>query len=197
MKNHSLKTAPRFFDVVESGIKTFELRLNDCDFQVGDMVILQEYYKELDYYSGRMIVGDITYIYDGDDSPLKLIEGYCCFSFKLKPLFNPSTIDLLATFPFHNPMNANAPTYESKLLHAQTAPRACLMMEFSGHPPKKSNEAVDRLTMPCLNYREQQYPPRYYRSCDCKRFSSASCPECGSLLCSTCKAVMACKCLPF
>ena len=40
---HKLKTWPVFFADVESGVKTFEIRKNDRNFQVGDILILEEY----------------------------------------------------------------------------------------------------------------------------------------------------------
>ena len=41
-QHHKLKTESAFYQAVEAGIKTFELRVNDRNFQVGDMVTLQE-----------------------------------------------------------------------------------------------------------------------------------------------------------
>ena len=41
-QHHTLKTESAFYQAVEAGLKTFEFRLNDRNFQVGDMVTLQE-----------------------------------------------------------------------------------------------------------------------------------------------------------
>jgi|TARA_Y100000310_G_scaffold298310_1_gene332146 hypothetical protein len=46
MKTHELKTEPKYFGRLVSGDKTFEIRKNDRDFQVGDELILKEYDKE-------------------------------------------------------------------------------------------------------------------------------------------------------
>lgn len=41
MQTHKLKTRGLYFDAVESGEKTFEVRLNDRAFQKGDILELQ------------------------------------------------------------------------------------------------------------------------------------------------------------
>lgn len=40
---HELKTLTQFFPFVKSGAKTFEIRLNDRNFQVGDTLLLREW----------------------------------------------------------------------------------------------------------------------------------------------------------
>lgn len=40
MQIHKLKTEERYFDAVERGEKTFEVRKNDRAFQTGDMLVL-------------------------------------------------------------------------------------------------------------------------------------------------------------
>jgi len=42
MKHH-LKTWPDHFDAVETKVKTFEVRLDDRNYSVGDILVLQEY----------------------------------------------------------------------------------------------------------------------------------------------------------
>lgn len=39
---HDLKILPRYFDAVEDGSKPFEVRRNDRDYQVGDILLLRE-----------------------------------------------------------------------------------------------------------------------------------------------------------
>ena len=40
---HDLKILPEYYDAVDKGVKTYELRFDDRDFAVGDMLILREF----------------------------------------------------------------------------------------------------------------------------------------------------------
>lgn len=59
---HELKTWPEYFEPVCSGVKRFEYRKNDRDFQVGDILWLREYDPATDKYSGRAIFVEVTYV---------------------------------------------------------------------------------------------------------------------------------------
>lgn len=63
---HELKTWPDFYRVVESGEKTFEIRLNDRDFHVGDTLWLREYTAKTKVYSGRSCRRVVTYLLAGE-----------------------------------------------------------------------------------------------------------------------------------
>ena len=41
MKIHELKIKENYYNDIKKGIKTFELRRNDRDFQVGDMILFK------------------------------------------------------------------------------------------------------------------------------------------------------------
>ncbi|MFH7619636.1 DUF3850 domain-containing protein [Leuconostoc mesenteroides] len=43
MKIHELKLDTEYFDDVNSGLKTFEIRKNDRDYQVGDLLSLSRF----------------------------------------------------------------------------------------------------------------------------------------------------------
>lgn len=59
---HALKIRPEYFAVVALGRKTFELRRNDRDFRVGDILRLREWDGER--YTGRTVQRRITYTLD-------------------------------------------------------------------------------------------------------------------------------------
>lgn len=40
---HVLKIQPKYFEMVKWGIKRFELRKDDRNYQVGDFIVLREY----------------------------------------------------------------------------------------------------------------------------------------------------------
>jgi len=59
---HELKCWEKFYKYIEDGTKTFEIRYNDRNFQVGDTLYLREY-NDLDgVYTGRKLYAEVTYI---------------------------------------------------------------------------------------------------------------------------------------
>jgi hypothetical protein len=65
-KHHKLKTLTNFYQDVERGKKKFEVRFNDRDFKVGDIVCLQEFIPP-STYTGREIRKEVGYILDDLD----------------------------------------------------------------------------------------------------------------------------------
>lgn len=61
---HGLKIHPEYYQEVLLGRKTFEIRKNDRNYQVGDMVRLCEYDPNKKEYTGRKLYKEITYITD-------------------------------------------------------------------------------------------------------------------------------------
>lgn len=80
---HALKTWPQYFEQVESGEKTFELRKNDRDYKVGDVILLQEYNPESNQYTGNEWTGIITYTL-ADAVKFGLMDGYVILGIKEK-----------------------------------------------------------------------------------------------------------------
>lgn len=76
-KKHFLKILPEYFNEVQKGNKTFELRKDDRDYQVGDYIILQEF--ENGAYTGRECGSyKITYILRNCPE-YGLMNGFCIF----------------------------------------------------------------------------------------------------------------------
>lgn len=62
---HELKVWPEFYEPLKTGEKTFEVRLNDRDYRVGDLLHLREYKPGGDPpYTGRSIYRRVTYLAD-------------------------------------------------------------------------------------------------------------------------------------
>jgi uncharacterized protein DUF3850 len=63
---HRLKTWPDFFESVESGEKTFEVRsIADRSFEVADRLLLVEYDPELGVETGRTLRRRVSYVLVG------------------------------------------------------------------------------------------------------------------------------------
>lgn len=79
MTIHELKISPIYFWDVYNGKKMFELRKDDRDYKVGDLITLREY--ENGQYTGREIK-NIPIVYILRDVPeYGLKEGYCILGF--------------------------------------------------------------------------------------------------------------------
>jgi hypothetical protein len=78
MKTHQLKIWPQWFDAVRQGAKTFEIRKDDRNFNVGDELTLEEFKPGVGAYTGRVIEKRIVYISRGDNAEaIGLLAGYC------------------------------------------------------------------------------------------------------------------------
>ena len=77
---HELKILPKYFDAVAKRIKTFEIRKNDRNYQVGDTLILEEW--DNGHYTGRTISRYVCYVYYGDGT-YGVPDGWCVMSLKI------------------------------------------------------------------------------------------------------------------
>lgn len=59
---HELKTWPEYFRALRRGVKPFEIRNDDRNFQVGDILVLREWEPDLEEYSGEVIEREVTYV---------------------------------------------------------------------------------------------------------------------------------------
>lgn len=76
---HALKCEPEYFKDVLSGKKTFEVRINDRQYKVGDLLALNEYDMEDEAYTGASCLTYIDYILDNCDY---CKDGYVILSIK-------------------------------------------------------------------------------------------------------------------
>lgn len=77
-KLHTLKILPEYFNDIKIGVKTFELRKSDRDFNLHDTLLLKEF--DGDNYTGRELIKTITYILHGGNYGLN--KDYCILGIK-------------------------------------------------------------------------------------------------------------------
>jgi ASC-1-like (ASCH) protein len=56
------KIWPEYFELIQSGKKGFELRLNDFDVAEGDTLVLEEWDPNTKEYTGRKIEKEVSYV---------------------------------------------------------------------------------------------------------------------------------------
>lgn len=84
MNKHQLKTVAPHFQLLWDKKKTFEIRKDDRNFQVGDLLFLREYDVNSDInggYTGRCHIEKISHILR-DAPEYGLAPGYCIISFE-------------------------------------------------------------------------------------------------------------------
>lgn len=74
---HNLKTWREYFEQVDNRVKTFEIRKNDRDYKVGDILILEEYDPVEEIYTGR--TASVIVSYTLSEQPF-VLEGYICMA---------------------------------------------------------------------------------------------------------------------
>jgi hypothetical protein len=76
---HELKTWSEYYSLVEDRVKNFEVRLNDRDYQVGDVLVLKEFSAGTQRFTGRSVRRSITYVLSHPDF---VKEGHVILSIK-------------------------------------------------------------------------------------------------------------------
>ena len=85
---HDLKTWPKYFIPIVTGIKTFEIRINDRDFKARDILHLQEYDPDTNKYTGQALSMQVSFIMELDMFGLKNTVAM-----GIVPYFNKETND--------------------------------------------------------------------------------------------------------
>ena len=92
MTIHKLKLSTIYYDDSASGIKTFEIRNNDRNFKVGDILELREYVwsnlEKRGAYTGAVHWKVITYILNDKEY---LHEGFVCLG--VSPIAEPQEVE--------------------------------------------------------------------------------------------------------
>lgn len=77
---HVLKCWPEYFELITSGVKTFELRKNDRNFQESDTIQLMEWDNKKQIFTAMQIDLIITYVLKGakkeDPNYFGIEDGY-------------------------------------------------------------------------------------------------------------------------
>lgn len=74
---HDLKIWPEYYEAVLNGSKRFELRYNDRNYQVGDILRLKEYDDGLEVFTGRALYVHVDYVLSRHAG---LTDGYALLS---------------------------------------------------------------------------------------------------------------------
>ena len=80
MINHRIKCVQPYFLEVWNGQKKFEVRINDRNYNVGDIVMMDCFDKESDQITGATMNIRITYLIENFEG---LKEGWCVFGFDI------------------------------------------------------------------------------------------------------------------
>ena len=77
------KIWPKYFDLVASGKKNFEVRLADFEVNEGDVLILEEWDPERKEYTGRKIEKKVKYLAKTKDFPFWKEEDIEKYGFQI------------------------------------------------------------------------------------------------------------------
>jgi len=82
-RTHYLKTRSNIFANLVSGLRTFEYRLNDRDYKVGDTLYLGEWSQDHMSYTGQSLVAKVTHLLEGGNFGVP--EGFVILGIDVLP----------------------------------------------------------------------------------------------------------------
>ncbi|QXO10366.1 hypothetical protein [Proteus phage vB_PmiM_ZX7] len=95
MKKHEIKIYPLYFSQVCYGLKKAELRINDRNYQIGELVCMKEYNPDTKSYTGNFVTIEITMVNDVSD--FTNVNNQVMFSFNVLNIQQPQkSIGLLS-----------------------------------------------------------------------------------------------------
>ena len=77
---HALKIYPEYFQLLKCEIKTFEIRLNDRNFQASQQILFKEYDPKTNSYTGELLMREISYVFYGGEFGVE--PGYVIMQLK-------------------------------------------------------------------------------------------------------------------
>lgn len=87
---HEIKCFDIFFNKIITGEKSFEVRKNDRNYQVGDYIEIQEICGKK--YTGRICIAKILYILHAESFPEAIMPGYAVLSIRIENVFERNDI---------------------------------------------------------------------------------------------------------
>lgn len=79
-KHHQIKCWPDYFTPTQNGDKPFEVREDDRNYRVGDLLIIREWNPETEEFTDRVAIRKITYKLQGGQLGIK--DSYCVLGIK-------------------------------------------------------------------------------------------------------------------
>ncbi|QJD54428.1 hypothetical protein P9A28_gp42 [Sphingomonas phage Eidolon] len=126
MNTHELKCHPHFFAAIAAGKKTFEIRRNDRDYRIGDMLNLREYDPTFGHTGRRLSGLEIVYMMMAEDFPA-ILPGFVIMGLRGVPSMEDDREtpakqigDIVKGLPF-----AWAKCNEYKKMAGEVMPRTC------------------------------------------------------------------------
>jgi hypothetical protein len=147
-KTHELKTWPECFQAIKRGQKTFDIRENDRNFQVGDILVLREF-KPCKFCNGAGTYRDYTDIETCSCMESKYPQGkYTGRSLKRKVIYILDKFGLkenficMAIVPVKKPSYPQKNSAEYKLARAQLKRLFKLVSKDQKSPTKDELQAL-------------------------------------------------------